>query len=464
MNDRPETELLSIKQVIEKAKLRWNAETTTVSKLGMDEMKRKLGLIYEKNALNLIDKKQEEKLKKRLAGIRLGAPVLGGPGTYPSEWDWRDVSGVDWTTAIRDQGGCGSCVAFAVLGALEMMIKRWVYNDPATDPTKLDYSEAHLFYCNSRQCDLGDPNFGWWNSVALNCLKANGVPDEACFPYTDHNQPCSPCSDWQDRTFVTKINDWQSITNTDEMKRQLSEHGCLVADFVVYNDFRFYSGGVYEHIYGPKLGGHAVAVVGYSDVDDCWICKNSWGTDWGETEDELPWFDPLSGTIRQGGWFRIAYDECGIDDIMYKMDLVCPAEESATTMGFRSRDIETVRQFRNGLRLTRKGRAYISRAERNIGDVTKIMLLLKKDKKIREMAAKALKPFLSSLDLYLRPRLRLTRPTRLMPINKKDLELASAVLDEIAKADETLRPAVTSIKREMDMLAGKNVLQILREL
>lgn len=83
MNDRPESELLSIKQVIEKAKLRWNAETTTVSKLGMDEMKRKLGLIYEKNVLNLIDKKQEEKLKKRLAGIRVGAPVLGGSGTYP---------------------------------------------------------------------------------------------------------------------------------------------------------------------------------------------------------------------------------------------------------------------------------------------------------------------------------------------------------------------------------------------
>ena len=80
------------------------------------------------------------------------------------------------------------------------------------------------------------------------------------------------------------------------------------------------------------------------------------------------------------------------------------------------------------------------------------------------MAAKALKPFLSSIDLYFRPRLRLTRPTRLRPINEKDLELASAVLDEIAKADETLRPAVTSIKREMDLLVGKNAMQILREL
>jgi hypothetical protein len=248
------------------------------------------------------------------------------------------------------------------------------------------------------------------------------------------------------------------------MKRQLSEHGCLVADFLVYNDFRFYSGGVYEHIYGPKLGGHAVTVVGYSDVDDCWICKNSWGTDWGETEDGLPWIDPVTNTIRQGGWFRIAYDECGIDDTMYKMDLICPAEESATTMGFRSRDIDTVRQFRNRLLLTRKGRAYLNRAERNIGDVTKVMLVLKENKKIREMAAKALKPFVSSVDMYFRPKLRVTRPISLRPINKKDLEQAGKVLDEIAKVDETLRPTVISIKREMDLIAGKSVLQILREL
>jgi hypothetical protein len=40
-------------------------------------------------------------------------------------------------------------------------------------------------------------------------------------------------------------------------------------------------------------------IVGYDDVEGCWIVKNSWGTGWGEQ-----------------GWFRIAYgDSSGIDSM-----------------------------------------------------------------------------------------------------------------------------------------------------
>jgi C1A family cysteine protease len=57
----------------------------------------------------------------------------------------------------------------------------------------------------------------------------------------------------------------------------------------------------------PRLrslaGGHCICVVGYSDTDSCWICKNSWGTGWGES-----------------GFFRIRYGDCGIDSAMYAVD------------------------------------------------------------------------------------------------------------------------------------------------
>ena len=39
------------------------------------------------------------------------------------------------------------------------------------------------------------------------------------------------------------------------------------------------------------MGNHAIAIVGYNDPEKYWICKNSWGTEWGES-----------------GWFRIDYD------------------------------------------------------------------------------------------------------------------------------------------------------------
>jgi C1A family cysteine protease len=43
-------------------------------------------------------------------------------------------------------------------------------------------------------------------------------------------------------------------------------------------------------------GGHCVEIIGYDDNLGCWICKNSWGTGWGEA-----------------GYFRIAYGQCAIE-------------------------------------------------------------------------------------------------------------------------------------------------------
>jgi C1A family cysteine protease len=65
---------------------------------------------------------------------------------------------------------------------------------------------------------------------------------------------------------------------------------------VVYQDFFSYRSGVYRHVSGGAAGGHCVEIVGYDDAQGCWICKNSWGANWGE-----------------GGFFRIAYGECQID-------------------------------------------------------------------------------------------------------------------------------------------------------
>ena len=136
---------------------------------------------------------------------------------------------------------------------------------------------------------------------AMDGYKNAGVPDEGCFPYSDHQQACGQCTDWQTR--ATKITGWHTIGSAADMKTWLSTSGPLATCFTVYNDFFSYKSGVYKHVTGGVAGGHCVSVVGYSDAGGFWICKNSWGSGWGEL-----------------GFFCIAYGECGIDSTMWAVE------------------------------------------------------------------------------------------------------------------------------------------------
>lgn len=120
--------------------------------------------------------------------------------------------------------------------------------------------------------------------------------------------PCSSsCSGWQSQAL--KVTEWQEVMDRGLRKEWLANTGPMVACMAVYRDFFSYTGGVYRHTSGDLAGYHAVCAVGYSEADQAWICKNSWGPGWGE-----------------GGWFRIGYGECEIDGQfpMYGVAAVVP--------------------------------------------------------------------------------------------------------------------------------------------
>jgi hypothetical protein len=103
---------------------------------------------------------------------------------------------------------------------------------------------------------------------------------------------------------LTHISSWTSLTSQAAMKAFIAQTGPMSACFTVYEDFYYhYTGGVYEYnaaTSGNVVGGHCVSIVGYSDAGQYWICKNSWGSSWGEA-----------------GYFRIGYGDCGIDAEMW---------------------------------------------------------------------------------------------------------------------------------------------------
>ena len=291
----------NIRARIKEKGVKWQAAVTSVSELSVKEQKDRLGLIPTDRELQMISEMGLDKpvATPRKSSKESGGSNLGSAG-LPTSIDWREVNGVDWTTPIKNQGGCGSCVAFGTIAALDALLKICTYKDSSKN---IDLSEAHLLWCGGGSCK------GWHMNNACEYLKNNGVPDEACFPYQPTTMKCDDtCSDWKNRINHSQTKDWTNTKDVSTMKNNIVNNGPQITGMAVYSDFFSYSSGIYQHVAGGLAGYHCVAVVGYNDTDGCWICKNSWGTGWGEN-----------------GWFRIAYGECGIQDVFGMWNMQVPS-------------------------------------------------------------------------------------------------------------------------------------------
>jgi C1A family cysteine protease len=270
-------EIKQIRKSIAEKRLSWTAGITSMSKFSKEERKKYLGLV--------IPEDEAEKIKAAM--IEEEARAAGDRRVFisPAKWDWRSASEMDWTTPIKDQSGCGSCVAFATAALIESNLEIFK-RDPYLNP---DLSEADLFF---RGCG-GCCGRGWNFVPALSYAQNKGIPDEACFPYDLQGGQDGPCPDRDKR--IIKITGWRTIFNASQAKEWISLRGPLMSGMAVYEDFFNYQQGIYKEAYGGYIGDHAICVVGYDDAGGYWICKNSWGPGWGEK-----------------GWFRIAYGESGL--------------------------------------------------------------------------------------------------------------------------------------------------------
>lgn len=291
--------LKQVQSSINAKNVNWQAKETSMLGLSDSQRKRRLGYIPKQNepSLAAIEKTSSDKATRYMTLMASSPLALARYSkSAPSTWDWRNVNGRNFIDAVRDQGDCGSCVAFATVAALESNAR--IHNDVAlTDISSLDMSEAQLFFCGAgRKC-----NVGWYIPDALSYCRNHGVTIESDFPYTDHDQACKLPADWQSKATQTKHS--HRIDSIYDMKSWISERGPLITRFNVYTDFFSYGGGVYEHVSGAREGGHAVLCIGYSDSKRAWLCKNSWGKGWGES-----------------GYFWIRYGQCGINANMYAID------------------------------------------------------------------------------------------------------------------------------------------------
>jgi C1A family cysteine protease len=264
----------------------WEAGVTSVSSLPYEERRIRLGVAPPPGELTIAEVAQQA--LQRQAAVRAEALMAIAA---PAAFDLRNVGGANYVTPIQDQKSCGSCVAFGAVAAVESTL-RVQRGDPNLG---VNLSEAHLFFCHARARGR-NCSTGWWPEEALSDFQAKGVVDEACYPYNLANTDCSGlCANANDR--LVKISGFTDVTGKPaQIKEQVSTKWPVSACFVVYQDFFSYRSGIYRHVTGSEEGGHCVAIVGYDDNPGYWICKNSWGTGWGNQ-----------------GYFNIAYGECAID-------------------------------------------------------------------------------------------------------------------------------------------------------
>ncbi|MCP4049305.1 MAG: hypothetical protein GY730_01175 [bacterium] len=201
--------------------------------------------------------------------------------SLPSYFNWKDEGVV---TPAKDQGGCGSCWAFAAVGVFESKL---LMNGQGL----FDISEEQQLVCNTSMdgCEGGYISaLRFWENI--------GPMDESCTGYTDieGETKCadlSTCPQYLYRLIGYYTVDMRKNIN---IKTSLYNDGPAAFRFDTYSDFHTYwrtgtPGQVYTHRSGDIVGGHAVLVIGWDDNKQAWLCKNSWGRTKGPNGDGTFW-------------------------------------------------------------------------------------------------------------------------------------------------------------------------------
>lgn len=287
------SQIADVQKAIKEKGAKWVAGETSLSRLSIDQKKRRVGIGFK--LLNVPPLRQTLSRK-----------------ALPASIDWREDGAV---SKVTDQGQCGSCWAFALTAALESYVMR----APGVS-RDVDLSEQVMVSCSGiGSCDGGTLDGDFIRNV--------GIPPEKFYPYSAQNGSCEDVKEgWQQSAF--KINTWGSVPKSlSAIKAALVQYGPLPTALWVYEDLMHYKSGVYSYTSGRKLGGHAILLVGYDDAEQCFILKNSWGDDWGEK-----------------GFFKVAYSEIntvvtmGLMTIAYTSD---PSENNFPPVRLQLPEVDT---------------------------------------------------------------------------------------------------------------------------
>ena len=197
---------------------------------------------------------------------------------FPRRVDLRS-----FMTSIESQGSSNSCVANAVAGAYEYLLKRH-WGEEGYDVSRL------FIYFNGRLEDEYIEDEGARIESVIEGLQRYGACSEATWPFDLDMINEEPSSEAYDEAAHFLIEDVSLVeTELDAWKRCLADGYPIIFGLQLYSSFDSHyrrRGWVPEpsksEMKRADHAGHAMLCVGYSDKDKVFIVRNSWGQDWGD--------------------------------------------------------------------------------------------------------------------------------------------------------------------------------------
>jgi C1A family cysteine protease len=187
-----------------------------------------------------------------------------------------------YCSPIDDQGNLGSCTGNAIAGAIDLL-------DRKTHNLQTRVSRLFIYYYE--RLIENDVNYdaGAYIHDGITVGRTYGAPQETLWPYNISAYRTRPSNTAIADAARRKITQYQSIANFTVMKNALASGYPVIVGFNVYSSFEGSVNNNTGMMPYPNtrteslLGGHAVCVVGYNDTlnGGRFICRNSWGTSWG---------------------------------------------------------------------------------------------------------------------------------------------------------------------------------------
>jgi C1A family cysteine protease len=219
---------------------------------------------------------------------------------YPATYDLRTLNKV---SPVENQGQCGSCWTFATFGSLESYLLPGLTTIFSENNLK-NFADFDYTCCAGGNAAMSTAYLARWGTTMTDATGATihgGPVTSASDPYSDASCGGSPTTS-QTAMHVQNVYFLplkQSLLDNNAIKSAVMTYGGVYTAFTWdggTSTSSYYNSATAAYYDGTaELENHAVTIVGWNDNfsaknfsttppgNGAWICKNSWGTSFGQS-------------------------------------------------------------------------------------------------------------------------------------------------------------------------------------